>query len=287
VTLTQACMSLRAFTFHNFDTANGPVLLSVPHAGRDYAAYERLLRVPLAAVQPLEDRYADLLADVAIAQNTPTIIAHAPRLAIDLNRAPEDLDPAMIRGQGRGGAPLTTKALGGLGLIPSRLATTGSLWRSALDPDDVDARVREVYDPWHSAIAAQLNRTRAIWGGALLIDLHSMPSLDTDDAPQIVIGDRFGRSASAHIAEAAASVLTGAGYRVASNVPYAGGHMVKRHANPAANVHALQIEIDRRLYLDAAFNHPGPGIHAIQRLVMRLIAELSAELAPTLAAAAE
>lgn len=280
-------MSRCPFTVHNFDAANGPVLLSVPHAGRDYAPYETQLRVPLAAVQPLEDRYADLLADAAIAQNVPTIIAHAPRLAIDLNRAPEDLDPAMIRGKSSGGAPLTSKARGGLGLIPSRLATTGSLWRSALDPADVDARVRDVYDPWHMAITAQLARTRAVWGCALLIDLHSMPPLNTEDAPQIVIGDRFGRSASSHIAEAAASVLTGAGYRVASNVPYAGGHMVKRHANPAANVHALQIEIDRGLYLDAAFNHPSPGLGAIQRLVMRLITALSAELAPTLAAAAE
>jgi N-formylglutamate amidohydrolase len=280
-------MSLRPFSLYNFDAANGPVLLSVPHAGRDYALYETQLRVPLAAVRPLEDRYADRLADQAIAQDVPTIIADAPRLAIDLNRAPEDLDPAMVRGKASRGAPLTAKARGGLGLIPSRLADCGSLWRRALDPQDVDARVHEVYDPWHTTIAAHMNRTRAIWGGAILVDLHSMPTLDGDDAPQFVIGDRFGRSASSHIAEAAMAVLSGAGYRVASNIPYAGGEIARRHANPAANVHALQVEIDRGLYLDAASDRTGPGLIVMQQLVAALIAALSAELTLGFAAAAE
>jgi N-formylglutamate amidohydrolase len=280
-------MSLPPFTMQNLVPDNWPVLLSVPHAGRDYAPHETQLRVPLSAVRSLEDRYAERLADLAIAQNVPTIIAQAPRLAIDLNRAPEDLDPAMIRGMSGGGAPLSVKARAGLGLIPSRLASTGSLWRGALDRHDFDARLRDIYDAWHSAIEAQLSRTRAIWGCALLIDLHSMPPLDMADAPQIVIGDRFGRSASAHIADAAIAVLTGMGYRVACNVPYAGGQIVARHANPAANVHALQIEIDRQLYLDAALDRPGPGLATMQNLVVRLITALSNALAPGLAAAAE
>ena len=280
-------MSLRPFVVHNFDPANGPVLLSVPHAGRDYAPYEIQLRVPLSAIRPLEDRYADRLADEATKQSVPTIIANAPRLAIDLNRAPDDLDPAMIRGRGNSGAPLSAKARGGLGLIPSRLANTGSLWRTALDPRDAEARLRDIYHPWHGTIADHLASARAIWGGVLLIDLHSMPPLDWPDAPQIVIGDRFGRSASSHIAETVAAFLSGAGYRVASNAPYAGGHMITRHANPAANIHALQIEIDRQLYLDAALDRPAAGLPAIQMLIANLIAAVSDEIAPRLATAAE
>lgn len=280
-------MSRPPFAVQNFDPSNGPILLSVPHAGRDYAPYELQLRVPLSAVRPLEDRYADRLADMAIDQGVPTIIAQAPRLAIDLNRAREDLDPAMVQGQGNGGAPLSAKARGGLGLIPSRLANTGSLWRTALTPDQIEARLRDIYHPWHNMVETHLAQTRAIWRGALLVDLHTMPPLDMPDAPQIVIGDRFGRSASSHLADAATAFFTGAGFRVGDNAPYAGGHIITRHANPAANIHALQIEIDRRLYLDEAQDREGAGLQRMQQCVATLIAALTDELAPRLAAAAE
>jgi N-formylglutamate amidohydrolase len=280
-------MMVRPFTGFNDTGSPGPVVISVPHAGRDYGDLPAQLRVPLSATLPLEDRYADRLVDVAIERGVATIVAHAPRLAIDLNRALADLDRAMIRGNGGGGDPLSAKARGGLGLIPARLAGTGSLWRTPLDAADVEARIATIYRPYHNAIGDMLSEAQRRWNGAVLIDLHSMPTLKQDDAPDIVIGDRFGRTAASHITEAACAFLSGAGFRVACNIPYAGGHIVGSHANPAANIHALQVEIDRRLYLDNSSDTVGVGLGAMQRTIVGLADMLSGEITDHFAAAAE
>jgi N-formylglutamate amidohydrolase len=275
------------FTRFNDTGPVGPVIISVPHAGRDYADFPAQLRVSLDATLPLEDRYADRLVETAITRGVSTIVAHAPRLVIDLNRAPDDLDPSMIRGNGGGGTSLSAKARGGLGLIPARLAGTGSLWRTPFDATDVEARIATIYRPYHKAIGNMLSDARTRWNGAILLDLHSMPTLEQDDAPDIVIGDRFGRTAASHITEAAAAFLSGAGFRVACNTPYAGGHIVGSHANPAANIHALQVEIDRRLYLDGSCNAVGAGLNAMQSVIVSLVDMLSSEITGRFAAAAE
>ncbi len=277
-------MTTDAFLTTHFYRPTGPVLLSVPHAGRDYdASLVAALRVPLASIRPLEDRYADQLVEAAA--GIPTIIARAPRLMIDLNRAPDDLDPDMIRGSY--GQMASTKARAGLGLIPTRLWGVGPLWRTPFDPADVAARLRDVHTPYHEAIARALEAARLRWGSALLIDLHSMPPIKGDDGPDIVIGDRFGSSASSQLTATAESFLKGMGFRVGLNAPYAGGYIVSRHAKPQNNIHALQIEIDRRLYLDAALDEPGPELARMQRVVGRLVEALTNELMAGLAQAAE
>lgn len=274
-----------AFHSTHFTPLAGPVLLSVPHAGRDYMPeLIAQLRVPEAAIRPLEDRYADRLAE---AVRVPTIIAHTPRLLIDLNRAPDDIDRDSIRGRFSRGSPASAKARAGLGLIPTRLWGVGPLWRNAFDPTEIAARIRDVHAPYHAAIARALDAAKLRWNAALLIDLHSMPPVSGDDAPDIVIGDRFGASASMQLTETAEAVLKGMGFRVALNTPYAGGYIVSRHAQPDANVHALQIEIDRRLYLDSALDEPGPGLARMQRVVAHLVESLAAELTAGFAAAAE
>jgi N-formylglutamate amidohydrolase len=280
-------MSGRMFTRFNNTGQVGPIVISVPHGGRDYADFIQKLRVPLSATRALEDRYADRLVDVAVAEGIPTIVAHAPRLAIDLNRAPEDIDPAMIRGQIGGGTPLSAKARSGLGLIPARLAGTGSLWRTPFDAAEVSARLSTIHEPYHVALGDMIASAQRCCGTAILLDLHSMPPIGPVDAPDVVIGDRFGRTASAHITETAAASLSGHGLRVACNAPYAGGYIVTRHANPAANIHALQIEFDRRLYLDATLDNLGPGLSPLQNVVRVLVNALTEELAGTYAAAAE
>jgi N-formylglutamate amidohydrolase len=277
-----------AFFCSNFTPLAGPVVLSVPHAGRDYdPALLAALRVPVAALRPLEDRFADRLADGVVAGGVPAIIATLPRLAIDLNRAPDDLDPDSVRGGVHRGSPPSAKARAGLGLIPTRLAGVGPLWRKPFAAEDVDARARDAHAPYHAAIAQALAEAKRRWGAALLIDLHSMPPLTGDDAPDIVIGDRFGNSASAQLTATAEALFKASGFRVAINVPYAGGYIVSRHARPNANIHALQIEIDRRLYLDMALDEPGPGLAKMQRLVTALVESLAIELAGGFAAAAE
>ncbi|MFM9976652.1 MAG: N-formylglutamate amidohydrolase [Sphingomonadaceae bacterium] len=265
-------------------SGTGPVILSVPHAGRDYAPWVTRLRLPVSAARPLEDRWADRLAEAAIAAGTPALIAQVPRLVIDLNREESDLDPAMVAGPGSG-HPVSARARSGLGLIPSRLSGCGTLWRGPLSPLDVAARLSGIYRPWHAALATLLQTARARHGTAILIDLHSMPPLDS--GYDIVIGDRFGASADDRIAATAEAVLTGQGFRVTRNVPYAGGAIATRHGKPMFGVHALQIEIDRRLYLDADFDQPGPGLAFVQNAVAAIVSALRAECRPSYAVAAE
>lgn len=286
--LRQQAMTIPTFFLHNFALPTGPVIISVPHAGRAYdAEISTALRVPLSSALPLEDRYADRLADTAIAACVPAIVANTPRLMIDLNRAPDDIDPESMRGWADRGVPTSAKARAGLGLIPTRLWGVGALWKAAHDPVVLAERVRTIHAPYHAAIAAALAAANQNHGSALLLDIHSMPPVLGDAAPDIVIGDRFGKSAAAQITATAEAVLRGLGFRVAVNIPYAGGYIVTRHAEPHAGVHALQIEVDRQLYLDNAFDQPGRGLARVQHAVLELVRELREAMPGQFAAAAE
>ena len=281
-------MTNSPFYLHNFAPPTGPVIISVPHAGRTYdPAVSSELRVPLSSVMLLEDRYADRLTDAAIAALVPTIIANSPRLMIDLNRAPDEIDPESMRGEVDRGVPTSAKARAGLGLIPTRLWGVGALWRTALDPAVIAERLRTIHAPYHAAIAAALEAARLSHGSALLLDIHSMPPVDRENGPDIVIGDRFGKSAAAQVTATAEAIFKGLGFRVAINVPYAGGYIVTRHSAPHNGVHALQIEIDRRLYLDAACDQPTEGLARMQYAVRQLADQLSGILPNRFAAAAE
>jgi N-formylglutamate amidohydrolase len=268
--------------------ARGPVVVSVPHAGRAYPPeLQARLRVPLDAVRPLEDRFADLLTEGAAQTDTVTIVADAPRLLIDLNRAPDDLDPSCLHDGHSSGSVVSAKARAGLGLVPTRLWGVGPLWRAPLMAHDIEERLQTVHRPYHDSIARALGAARRRWGTALLVDLHSMPPIAGPDAPDIVIGDRFGHSAHSRITAAAEMALAGLALRVAINAPYAGGYIVRRHGDPKHNVSALQIEVDRRLYLDAALDQPGPGLVRMQQVIVRLLTALHEELLGCDAAAAE
>lgn len=272
----------------NFLPAAGPVILSVPHAGRAYdPALTEQLRVPFNSILPLEDRYADRLTEAAAASGFPVIIAQAPRLAIDLNRAPDDLDPASIRGGFARGLPTSARARAGLGLVPTRLWGVGALWRAPFERSDIDARMRDIHAPYHAALSGALQAARQHWGSAVLLDIHSMPPIKDDKAPDIVIGDRFGTSASSRLTAIAESVFQTAGLCVSINAPYAGGYIISKHARPQDNIHALQVEVDRQLYLDSALDLPTNGLARLQRLVLALAESLKDELGPRVAAAAE
>jgi N-formylglutamate amidohydrolase len=157
------------------------------------------------------------------------------------------------------------------------------VWRRRLTDAEVEERIAQAHRPYHAALGRLLATTRERFGVAVLLDLHSMPSLGRGQA-RIVIGDRFGRAAGARFAaRAEAAVIDGlrrigiglAG--VALNAPYAGGHVLDRHGRPEQGVHAIQLELDRALYLDAALDRPGPGMAGIAGLVAGVIAALEDE----------
>ncbi|MBX9884351.1 MAG: N-formylglutamate amidohydrolase, partial [Novosphingobium sp.] len=163
----------------------------------------------------------------------------------------------------------------------------GELWKRPMAPDDLAARIAGVHQPYHTALAALLEGVRARWGTVLLIDLHSMPPLPAragEQAAQFVVGDRFGAACDGALVAEAFAALGQARRLAAHNRPYAGGYVLERHARRHAGVHCLQLEIDRRLYLDTALAEPGPGlddaVDVVAALVQRLaiaVAELGRE----------
>ncbi|MGF7150829.1 N-formylglutamate amidohydrolase [Sphingomonas zeicaulis] len=261
-----------------------PVVLSVPHAGRDYPAdLAAMLRIPVQAAESLEDRHADLLArQAAESGGVAGLVARVPRLLIDLNRAEQEIDPEMTDPPLRGTALIpSAKVRGGLGLVPRRLHPYGDIWRQTLSVDALATRIRTVHRPYHEALAQLLAQARMRFGVAVLIDLHSMPPIRPigSHAPaRIVIGDRFGRSAAARITARAVAEARVAGLPAAINAPYAGAHMLDRHGNPRGGIHAIQLEIDRSLYLASGLREPGEALPHIAGFVAALAAGLAEEV---------
>ena len=258
------------------DGAASPVVLSVPHAGREYPlALRAALRPALAAAQVLEDRHVDAVALAARGAET-LIVQRRARAWIDLNRAEDERDPAVDEGAPPCPSP-SAKVANGLGLVPRR-AAAGELWRRKWSGAEVAARIGSDHRPYHAAVAAALERARARWGAAVLLDLHSMPPLGgAGRGVRVVLGDRWGRASAPRFVATAEAVAKAAGLPVQLNTPYAGGHILDRHGRPAANVHALQVELDRSLYLDRTLDRPGPGLERTAAMLRRMLTALADE----------
>ena len=251
-----------------------PVLLSVPHSGRDYPGWlvdgaRRGRRSREAHEDPLVDR----LVWRALGRGTGAVIARAPRAAVDCNRAEDEIDPAMVTGTR--GARTTPRARGGLGIVPSRTAADGHLWRQPIDRAELEQRLQAAYRPYHSAIEEQLRLLSDRFGCAILLDCHSMPA--TKSAPAVVFGDRFGRSAAPWVMAEAMAVAAGHGFDASANDPFAGGHILDRHGSPQSGIHALQVEIDRSAYLDSD-SQPGTGFGRVAALFEALAERLGTAL---------
>ncbi|WP_313809521.1 N-formylglutamate amidohydrolase [Sphingobium sp.] len=266
---------------------SGPVVISVPHAGRDYdAALLGQARVRQDVLQRLEDRWADLLALPLIERGFPVLVARVPRATIDLNRHEREIDVGMVTAIPHGMAlQSSAKLRGGLGLIPRRLPGAHELWQRPLGWAEVERRIERYHRPYHATLARLMRSARDAYGHAILIDLHSMPPLPPP-APGLVLGDRFGRSASARLMTLAADVAAANGLHVAQNHPYAGDHMIERHGRPAHGLYAIQLECDRSLYLDSVLDQPGDGLGRLQGVVAAIAKALAQELPRSLYALA-
>ena len=253
------------------------MVLSIPHSGRDYPDW--LLaqsRSGLAALEILEDPWVDRLAWRAIQLGVGAVIARAPRAAVDCNRAEDEIDPSVI--EGRWSGPLSVRARGGLGIVPSRTQQHGHLWRRAISRGQLADRLDQAHRPYHAAIAEELRAAVRRFGCALLLDCHSMPP-SPDGAAPIVLGNCHGLTAEPWINQEAARIAADAGYACAHNHPFAGGDIIARHGDPERGIHALQVEIDRRAYLDGPLRMPGPGFDGVANLLERLVEGLGSLLA--------
>ncbi len=177
----------------------------------------------------------------------------------------------------RGAAESSARARGGLGIVPARTQQHGYLWRRAISPKQLEERLTQVHRPYHEAIEAQLALLLERFGCALLLDCHSMPP-PASAAPTVIFGDCRGKTADGWISAEAMAITARAGFEAGLNDPFAGGHVIDRHARPASGVHALQVEIDRRSYLDPRLQRPGAGFDKVAGLIETLAVELGQSL---------
>lgn len=259
-----------------------PLFITSPHSGRHYpASFLAASRLSLAQLRRAEDALVDALLD-GIA-GVPVLAATHARSWLDLNRAADELDPGMFDGPISVPAAPGPRVAAGLGVIPRLAAMGQEIYARRLASEEAERRIASHHRPWHELIADQLAATRARHGAALLIDVHSMPMPHGPRPPQIVLGDCHGQSADPAIMAAIEAHFRRAGWRVARNHPYAGGHTTHHHGRPASGIHAVQIEICRSLYLDPGRLVLTAGAvrvrHALTALVQLLVAQWPA-LAP-------
>lgn len=257
------------------DPPVSPVVLSVSHAGRRYPGeLLAMLNLPLERIRALEDRYVDAVAHAARRDETMLIARH-PRAWIDLNRSEHERDPRIDHGAPRLPIGRSDKVRSGLGIIPRRAGGVENIWRRKFDDDEVRGRIGSDHAPYHAILSHLLTRARARFGIAILLDIHSMPPLAGASSPVVVVGDRFGRSCDPRVTAAVVDAAVRAGWDAARNAPYAGGYILERHASPIRQVHAVQLEIDRTLYLDSALDQPGSGLDRTAGFVRAVIDALS------------
>lgn len=253
-----------------------PVLLSVPHSGRDYPEWLIALSAGgKPSLATLEDPLVDRLVWRALQRGCGAVIARTPRAAVDCNRSEDEIDPSVVDGVRR--TRVSARARGGLGIVPARTQQHGYLWLRAINARQLDDRLAQAHRPYHEAIEAQLAILVARFGCALLLDCHSMPPPPAG-VPPIVFGDCRGRTADPWVSGEAMAITRRSGFEAGLNEPFAGGYIVERHANPANGIHALQLEIDRSCYLDDRLAKPATGFDAVAVLIETLAVELGQDL---------
>lgn len=236
-------------------TATTPLVFNSPHSGRVYPSeFLRASRLDAMTLRRSEDSFVDELVAGVVDLGAPLMRAHFPRAFLDVNREPYELDPRMFDGRLPPFANTRSmRVAGGLGTIARVVGDAQEIYARRLSVDDALARIEQLYKPYHRALQKTLQATHRRFGLVVLVDCHSMPSSPArDDQPRadFVIGDRYGTSASAALADAMDHALRRRGYAVTRNKPYAGGFITEHYGNPAADCHALQIEVNRALYMD-------------------------------------
>lgn len=288
--------SAPGFTLTPAAAPPGPLVLASPHSGRDYpAGFLAQTRLTLAQLRRAEDAFVAELLAAAVTRGVPLVAARYGRAWLDLNRSEHELDPAMfVDPLDAHPAQGSDRVLAGLGVVPKVAAQGLDIYPGRVRHAEAAARIDAVHRPYHAALAGLLTAARERHGFAVLLDCHSMPTPPpvAGGAPQVVVGDLFGAAASPRLVEAIERAFRLAGFRVARNAPYAGGHTTAHHARPAAGIHAVQIEIDRTLYMDPARLVRHMGFDRVSAVLDQLVTGLLATVAamglqPPLACAAE
>lgn len=233
-----------------------PFVFNSPHSGRIYPeSFLDMSRLDRLTIRRSEDHYVDELFAGVVQLGAPMLAAQFPRAWLDVNREPYELDPRMFDGPLPPFANIgSMRVAGGLGTIPRLVAENMDIYRGRLSVEEGFSRIERVYRPYHANLRRMIAQTHVQFGKAILIDCHSMPAnvrvAGGSRRPDVIIGDRYGASAAHDLSRAAVSFLSGLGYHVVRNKPYAGGFITEHYGRPSRGLHALQIEINRGLYVD-------------------------------------
>ena len=274
-------MTAGVFRLYHPERRDTAVIFASPHSGRDYpAAFLAQTVLDALEVRSSEDAFVDQLFADAPLHGAPLLVADVPRAYLDLNRAPDELDPAVIEGIIR--APHNPRVSSGLGVIPRVVAGGRAIYRGKLPLIEAEARITRYWHPYHRCLRELIDTTHAQFGEAVLIDCHSMPHEAIDGhlrpgmtRPDVVLGDRFGAAAGREVMDRVESAFASAGLRVARNAPFAGAFIAQSYGRPSARRHVVQVEIDRRLYLDEARVEPLPGFATFRAMMAGVVAEIA------------
>ena len=251
----------------------GPLVFNSPHSGNIYPpAFLASARLEIAQLRRSEDSFVDELFAGVVGRGFPLMRAHFPRCYVDVNREPYELDPRMFDGRLPSFANTRSmRVAGGLGTVARVVGDAQEIYDQRIPVDDALRRIEGLYKPYHRALRRLVTRVHRDFGTAILVDCHSMPSIagNRDERPRadVVLGDRYGTSCVAVVADTVESALQDAGYSVSRNKPYAGGFITEHYGNPPAGLHAIQLEINRGLYMDERAYQP---IAAFSRLAADL-----------------
>lgn len=262
-----------------------PLVVASPHSGVAYpASFLAAARIDRNRLRRSEDAFVDEIVSGAVALGAPLLKANFPRAFIDPNREAYELDPTMFE------EPLpawvntrSPRVAAGLGTIPRIVSSGEEIYARKLTFAEVTDRIERYYRPYHNALTELVTETRRQFGYCILIDAHSMPSSGGPGLPEhgirrtdIVLGDCFGTACAGLVAQRVRETLEPLGYRVAQNDPYAGGFVTQHYGRPLDFVHAIQIEINRALYMDEQAIRPSLGLARLARDMEAVIAALGA-----------
>ncbi|MAY85213.1 MAG: N-formylglutamate amidohydrolase [Pseudooceanicola sp.] len=269
------------------------VVFASPHSCRDYPPdLIRATQLDHHAIRSSEDAFVDRLFEPATDFGAPLLLAGAPRAYLDLNRSPDELDPALIEGARRHGH--NPRVASGLGVIPRVVSNGRAIYSGKLTMTEAKARIDRFWHPYHDALQGLLNESHRAFGQAILIDCHSMPHEAMDGmrrknrkTPEIVLGDRFGAAAAGDVVDRVEAAFASAGLSVVRNTPFAGAYVTQAYGRPSRRQHAIQVEIDRALYMDEKRIAPRADFLAFRRVLRGVIAEIAAIGAAEMPLAAE
>jgi N-formylglutamate amidohydrolase len=263
-------------------TLKAPLVFNSPHSGRVYPrAFLAASRLDSLALRRSEDAFVEELFAFVADLGAPLLYAHFPRAYLDVNREPYELDPALFRdGLPHYANTQSVRVVGGLGTIARIVSESDEIYREPLTVGAALERINRLYTPYHATLSALLAEAEAAFGVAVLIDCHSMPSNPLTDygggRPDFVLGDRYGASCHGELTHLVAGQLKAMGYAVALNKPYAGGYITEHYGRPQHGRHALQVEINRSLYMDETNFERSPGFELLKRDLEQMATALAA-----------